>query len=293
MRTRMRSTNSMSGNGGSAATGGAAAAGAANRAGGNVAAPGGSRRETWCPTDARRAPLALLDATHGPIDADTDNDADDAPDTAAEQQRVGSSLQRVHDGDTVDLGVVMRSALVEADRATAASAAAPKPPTTTTTTTTARTRESELQLWMLPQKVANEIVALRKELADATARLDDAANATRIAESKLAQALHNLLCAVVDIVATNVRCLFTLCVCACVCACAELRQRRRRRQRPINEQRHWRSLNALPPTLSHSATPLAPNLKRYRASFPVTQHCLHKLSRDILCRSDRSAASSS
>lgn len=152
-----------------------------------TAGGGGSRRDTWCPTDARRAPLPLAaarsaadadDAANGAADADVDDDA--------------RMLQRVHDGDTIDLGVVMRSAQLEADRATAARAASTSSTTSTTstsTTSTTRTREPDLQLWMLPQKVANEIVALRKELADATARLDDAANATHAAESKLAQVI--------------------------------------------------------------------------------------------------------
>lgn len=157
-------------------------------------ATGGSRRDTWCPTDSRRA---LLDASSRGTNAtnnnndDDDNDDNNDDDDKHVESRV-SALQRVHDGDTIDLGVVMRSAQLEADRAVTSSSSNSKQPSSssTATTTTTKPRESDLQLWMLPQKVANEIVAMRKELADATSRLDEATNAARSAESKLAQVIN-------------------------------------------------------------------------------------------------------
>ena len=102
----------------------------------------------------------------GDDDIDNDDNNNNNDDDKNNRTNFDELLRRDHDGETVDLGELMRAAHKEADTALARAAAAAAP------VVTSRTRQPALALWMLPQQVASEVVALRLELDQAAQQRD-------------------------------------------------------------------------------------------------------------------------
>jgi centromeric protein E len=148
-----------------------------------ASATASTRRDTCGPDDLRQARTANNDDDD---DDESNDDHDAAPDTDASARE---PLERPHDGHTIDFGMVLRAAHADADRLAASNdtrSAALAPAVTVK-------REHDIELWMLPQKVRNEIVALRHELARVTesseAHTSSAAAAMARMSSERAQAL--------------------------------------------------------------------------------------------------------